>query len=30
LFHADYTTQRRSPKLSASYYSEVVKRNALP
>jgi beta-glucosidase len=30
LFHADYATQRRSPKLSASYYSEVVKRNALP
>jgi beta-glucosidase len=30
LFHVDYATQRRSPKLSAAYYSEVIKRNALP
>jgi beta-glucosidase len=30
LFHADFATQRRSPKLSAAYYSEVIKRNALP
>jgi beta-glucosidase len=30
LFLADHTTQRRSPKLSAAYYSEVINRNALP
>jgi beta-glucosidase len=30
LIHADYATQKRSPKLSAAYYSEVIKRNALP
>jgi beta-glucosidase len=30
LFYADFGTQKRSPKLSASYYSEVIKRNALP
>jgi len=30
LFHADFATQKRSPKLSAAYYSEVIKRNALP
>jgi beta-glucosidase len=30
LFHADYVTQRRTPKLSAAYYSEIIKHNALP
>jgi beta-glucosidase len=30
LIRADYATQKRSPKLSAAYYSEVIKRNALP
>jgi beta-glucosidase len=30
LIHADFATQKRSPKLSAAYYSEVIKRNALP
>ena len=30
LFHADHVTQRRSAKLSTAYYSEVIKRNALP
>jgi beta-glucosidase len=29
LYHVDYPTQRRTPKLSAAYYSEVIKRNAL-
>jgi len=29
LVHVDYTTQQRSPKLSASFYKEVIARNAL-
>jgi beta-glucosidase len=27
LLHVDYATQRRTPKLSASFYREVVGRN---
>jgi len=30
LIHVDYATQKRTPKLSARYYSEVIRRNALP
>ncbi len=30
LIHVDYATQKRTPKLSATYYSEVIRRNALP
>jgi beta-glucosidase len=30
LIHVDYATQTRTPKLSATYYSEVIRRNALP
>ena len=30
LVHVDYRTLKRTPKLSAAYYSEVIKRNALP
>jgi beta-glucosidase len=29
LIHVDYTTQRRTPKLSASFYREVIARNAV-
>jgi beta-glucosidase len=29
LVYADYVTQKRTPKLSATYYSEVIERNAL-
>jgi beta-glucosidase len=29
LYHVDFKTQRRTPKLSASYYREVIKRNAV-
>jgi beta-glucosidase len=29
LIHVDYATQRRTPKLSASFYREVVARNAV-
>jgi beta-glucosidase len=29
LIHIDYTTQKRTPKLSAAYYAEVIRRNAL-
>jgi beta-glucosidase len=29
LIHVDYPTQRRTPKLSAAYYSEVIARNAV-
>jgi len=29
LIHVDYTTQKRTPKLSAAYYAEVIKRHAL-
>jgi beta-glucosidase len=29
LIHVDYATQRRTPKLSASYYREVIDRNAV-
>ena len=29
LVHVDYTTQKRTPKLSASYYAEVMRRNAV-
>jgi beta-glucosidase len=29
LVYADYVTQKRTPKLSATYYSEVIRRNAL-
>ena len=29
LIHVDYATQKRTPKLSAAYYSEVIKRNIL-
>ncbi|MGA7957565.1 MAG: GH1 family beta-glucosidase [Xanthobacteraceae bacterium] len=28
LIHVDYTTQKRTPKLSAAYFAEVVRRNA--
>jgi beta-glucosidase len=29
LIHVDFATQERTPKLSAAYYAEVVRRNAL-
>ena len=29
LYHVDFKTQRRTPKLSASFYREVVRRNAV-
>jgi beta-glucosidase len=29
LIHVDYATLQRTPKLSASYYSEVIRRNAV-
>jgi beta-glucosidase len=29
LYHVDFETQRRTPKLSASFYREVIKQNAL-
>ena len=29
LYHVDFKTQRRMPKLSASYYREVIQRNAV-
>jgi beta-glucosidase len=29
LIHVDYATLRRTPKLSASYYAEVIRRNAV-
>jgi beta-glucosidase len=29
LYHVDFNTQRRTPKLSASFYREVIKRNAV-
>ena len=29
LIHVDYATQKRTPKLSAAYFAEVVRRNAL-
>lgn len=29
LYHVDFKTQRRMPKLSASFYREVIKRNAV-
>ena len=29
LIHVDYATQKRTPKLSAAYYAEVIKRNAV-
>jgi beta-glucosidase len=29
LVHVDYATQKRTPKLSAEYYAEVIRRNAL-
>lgn len=29
LYHVDFQTQRRTPKLSASFYREVIKRNAV-
>ena len=29
LIHVDYATQKRTPKLSAKYYAEVIKRHAL-
>ncbi len=29
LVHVDFLTQRRTPKLSAAYYAEVIKHNAL-
>jgi len=29
LIHVDYATQKRTPKLSASFYKEVIARNAL-
>jgi beta-glucosidase len=30
LIHVDYATQKRTPKQSAAYYAEVIRRNALP
>jgi len=30
LVHIDYATLKRTPKLSAAFYSEVIRRNALP
>jgi beta-glucosidase len=29
LYHVDFTTQRRTPKLSASYFREVIRQNAV-
>jgi beta-glucosidase len=29
LYHVDFQTQRRTPKLSASFYREVIARNAV-
>jgi beta-glucosidase len=29
LIHVDFATQKRTPKLSAAYYTEVIRRNAL-
>jgi beta-glucosidase len=29
LYHVNFETQRRTPKLSASLYREVIKRNAV-
>jgi beta-glucosidase len=29
LIHVDFATQKRTPKLSAAYYSEVIRRNVL-
>jgi beta-glucosidase len=29
VIHVDYANLRRAPKLSASYYSEVIRRNAV-
>ncbi len=29
LIHVDYATLKRTPKLSASYYAEVIRRNAV-
>jgi len=29
LVHVDYTTQKRTPNLSAAYYSDVIKRNGV-
>jgi beta-glucosidase len=29
LIHVDYATQKRTPKLSAAYYSDVIRRNIL-
>lgn len=30
VIHADFVTQKRTPKASARYYAEVIRRNALP
>jgi len=29
LYYVDFTTQRRTPKLSASFYREIIARNAV-
>jgi beta-glucosidase len=29
LYHVDFQTQRRTPKLSASFYREVIQQNAV-
>ena len=29
LYHVDYATQKRTPKLSAAFYRDVVARNAI-
>ena len=29
LIHVDFATQKRTPKLSAAYYAEIIRRNAL-
>ena len=29
LYHVDFDTQRRTPKLSVSFYREIIARNAL-
>jgi beta-glucosidase len=29
LIHVDYATQQRTPKLSASYFAQVIRRNAV-
>ncbi len=29
LVHVDYATQKRTPKLSAEFYREIISRNAL-